>query len=149
MVIGILRQRIALVLMLRRSMKGFSFAVLLLLVVTACATKRIEVEKPVVLEHVKHDTVLVTSVAYSADTVRIKDSIVVWENGNRDFFHFELNKSVKNTADTVYINKTDTVEVPVEVVRTVEVEKKRSVPWWAVAVVLLGGLGVIGLYRRN
>lgn len=120
---------------------------------TQTVVERVEVPVPVVQEH----TIESVKIDHVRDTLIQRDSVYYWVNG--DTVRIEKWHYLQGTTNVVRVDtliKTDSVEVPVEVVRevtkTVEVEKQLS--WWqktkmglgtAMLVLLALGLGFGGL----
>lgn len=126
----------------------------MLVALTGCKTRYLEVEKPIVLEHTTthHHTDIVR------DTLLQRDSVYHYIQGDttiierwHDYYH--------TTHDTIHIDTTIIREVPVEVKVPVEVERqltkwekaKQDVGGMAIGVALVAMLAVIvwGIYKAR
>ncbi|MCM1295847.1 MAG: hypothetical protein NC311_09925 [Muribaculaceae bacterium] len=114
-------------------------AALLLLLLASC-TKTVYI--PTESAAVRTDTLAVLK--WRTDTVIDRDTVTVTQSG--DTITREVTKwrwRIKETHDTVYQSKTDTIRVrepyPVEVVK--EVERKRS--WWETFLLYATGVSII------
>jgi len=114
---------------------------------TGCTTtKKMVVEKPVVVEKVHHDTLMQTRL--KVDTCIIRDSVVVTEQGT-DRWHTRY--LLRYRTDTVYKVRVDSIPK----ITTITKEITRQVPakrkWWETALMVLGGAclgGIIMLLRK-
>ena len=114
---------------------------------TGCTTtKKMVVEKPVVVEKTHHDTIMQTRL--KVDTCIIRDSVVVTEQGT-DRWHTRY--LLRYRTDTVYKVRIDSIPK----VTTITKEITRQVPakrkWWETALMILGGAcvgGIIMLLRK-
>lgn len=114
---------------------------------TGCTTtKRMVVEKPVVVEKVHHDTIMQTKLR--VDTCIMKDSVVVTEQGT-DRWHTRY--LLRYRIDTVYKVRVDSIPkittITKEITRQVPTQRK----WWETALMILGGvcLGGIIMWLRK
>ena len=108
---------------------------------TGCTTtKRMVVEKPVVVEKTHHDTIMQTRL--KVDTCIIRDSVVVTEQGT-DRWHTRY--LLRYRTDTVYKVRVDSIPK----VTTITKEITRQVPakrkWWEIALIVMGGACVGGI----
>lgn len=107
---------------------------------TGCSTtKKMVVEKPVVVEKTRHDTLVQTRLR--VDTCIMKDSVVVTEQGTD---RWRTKYVLRVRVDTIFKSRVDTVPkvVPVKIETTREVP--RRLKWWQVALQWLGGLSLVG-----
>ena len=107
---------------------------------TGCTTtKKMVVEKPVVVEKVHHDTLVQTRLR--VDTCIMKDSVVVTELGTD---RWRTKYVMRVRTDTIFKSRVDTVPkvVPVKIETTREVPTRLK--WWQVALQWLGGLALAG-----
>ena len=114
---------------------------------TGCTTtKKMVVEKPVVVEKVHHDTLVQTRLR--VDTCIMKDSVVVTEQGT-DRWHTRY--LLRYRIDTVYKVRVDSIPnittITKEITRQVPAQRK----WWETALMVLGGvcLGGIIMWLRK
>ena len=114
---------------------------------TGCTTtKKMVVEKPVVVEKVHHDTIMQTKLR--VDTCIMKDSVVVTEQGT-DRWHTRY--LLRYRIDTVYKVNVDSIPkittITKEITRQVPAQRK----WWETALMVLGGvcLGGIIMWLRK
>ena len=109
-------------------------------------TKKMVVEKPVVVEKVHHDTLVQTRLR--VDTCIMKDSVVVTEQGT-DRWHTRY--LLRYRIDTVYKVRVDSIPnittITKEITRQVPAQRK----WWETALMVLGGvcLGGIIMWLRK
>jgi len=107
---------------------------------TGCTTtKKMVVEKPVVVEKIRHDTIMQTRLR--VDTCIMKDSVVVTEQGV-DRWHTRF--VMRYRTDTVYRSKVDTIPKVVTVTKTVTKQVSKPLKWWQKALMWLGGGCIIG-----
>ena len=129
-------------------------AILLLVALTGCKTRMIEVERPVVVEHTTthHHTDIVR------DTLLQRDSVYHYIQGDTTIIE-RWHNYYHTTHDTIHIDTTIIREVPVEVKVPVEVEKppsrwekaKQDVGGMAIGVALVAMLAAIvwGIYKAR
>jgi len=108
---------------------------------TGCTTtKKMVVEKPVVVEKTRHDTIMQTRLR--VDTCIMRDSVVVTEQGT-DRWHTRY--LLRYRIDTVYKVRVDSIPK----ITTITKEITRQVPakrkWWEIALVVLGGACIGGI----
>ena len=107
---------------------------------TGCTTtKKMVVEKPVVVEKTRHDTIMQTRL--KVDTCIMKDSVVVTQTGT-DRWHTKYVMRVRT--DTIFKSRVDTVPKLVTVTKETTMEVPRPLKWWQVALQWLGGLSLAG-----
>ncbi|MFW5572323.1 MAG: hypothetical protein ACOCNZ_02965 [Prevotella sp.] len=114
---------------------------------TGCTTtKKMVVEKPVVVEKVHHDTLVQTRL--KVDTFIMKDSVVVTELGT-DRWHTRY--LLRYRIDTVYKVRVDSIPkittITKEIIKQVSTQRK----WWETALMVMGGacLGGIIMWLRK
>lgn len=117
-------------------------AALTALLLTACRTTR-----TVTVERVTHDTLYQTQHHY--DSIYLHDSIRVSEKGDTVRIERWRTKYIERTShDTIYKARHDTIPVPYEVTKEVEVEKPLT-PWQrfrlSLANILLYTLGILAV----
>lgn len=151
---------------------GFILAALFCLLITMCSCKaqkeiqveRVEVPVPIVQEH----TIESVKIDHVRDTLIQRDSVFYYING--DTVKIEKWHYLQGTTNVVRVDtliKTDSVEVPVEVVREKVVTKveevERQLTWWqktkmglgTVFMILLvlgamfGGMMIYGKIKRR
>ena len=109
-------------------------------------TKKMVVEKPVVVEKVRHDTIMQTRL--KVDTCIMKDSVVVTEQGT-DRWHTRY--LLRYRIDTVYKVRVDSIPkittITKEITRQVPAQRKL----WETALMVMGGacLGGIIMWLRK
>lgn len=105
-----------------------------------CTTKRMVVEKPVVVEKTRHDTIMQTRLR--VDTCILRDSVVVTEQGT-DRWHTRY--LLRYRIDTVYKVRVDSI--PKITTITKEITKQVSTPgkWWETALMIMGGACIGGI----
>lgn len=111
---------------------------------TGCTTtKKMVVEKPVVVEKVHHDTLVQTRLR--VDTCIMRDSVVVTELGT-DRWHTRY--LLRYRTDTVYKVRVDSIPkittITKEITRQVPTQRK----WWETALMILGGACVGGIIMK-
>ena len=113
---------------------------------SGCTTKKMVVEKPVVVEKIHHDTIMQTRLR--VDTCIIRDSVVVTEQGT-DRWHTRY--LLRYRIDTVYKVRVDSIPkittITKEITRQVPAQRK----WWETALMILGGAchgGIIMKLRK-
>lgn len=106
-------------------------------------TKRMVVEKPVVVEKTRHDTIMQTRLR--VDTCIMKDSVVVTEQGT-DRWHTRY--LLRYRIDTVYKVRVDSIPkittITKEITRQVPTQRK----WWETALMILGGACIGGIIMK-
>lgn len=100
----------------------------------------------VTVERVRTDTLHHTTVKY--DSIHVHDSIMIRQFVQGDTVHdvrevWHTQWRTKTVHDTVHHVSCDTIPVPVEVVKTVEVEKPLS--WWQRSLMVAGGIALLFL----
>lgn len=108
-----------------------------------CTTKRMVVEKPVVVEKTRHDTIMQTRLR--VDTCILRDSVVVTEQGT-DRWHTRY--LLRYRTDTVYKVRVDSV--PKITTITKEITKQVPTPrkWWETALMIMGGACIGGIIMQ-
>ena len=110
---------------------------------TGCTTKKMVVEKPVVVEKTHHDTIMQTRLR--VDTCIMKDSVVVTEQGT-DRWHTRY--LLRYRIDTVYKVRVDSIPkittITKEITRQVPAQRK----WWETALMVLGGAYLGGIIMK-
>lgn len=117
----------------------FVTLMLVMSVVCSCTTTR-------TVERVKRDSVYVDRL--KRDSVYQRDSIYMLIKGDTVYkYEYKYLYRDKLLRDTISISKTDSIPYPVEVVKTVTVDKKLS--WWQSALLYTGAIAwivaIIGL----
>lgn len=108
---------------------------------SGCTTpKKVVVEKPVVVEKTRHDTIMQTRL--KVDTCIMKDSVVVTEQGTdrwhtRYLLRYRIDTVCKVRVDSIPKITTITKEI------TKQVPAKRK--WWETALMVMGGACVGGI----
>ena len=103
-------------------MKHLLYILLLASVCVSCRSI-----KYVPIESIKHDSVYINRIKY--DSIYHKDSIYMLVKGDTVYtYKYKYQYRDKLIRDTVNVTKRDSIPYPVEVVKTVTVEKKLS--WW-------------------
>jgi hypothetical protein len=99
--------------------------------------------KYVPIESVKHDSIYINRIKY--DSIYHKDSIYMLVKGDTVYMYkYKYQYRDKLIRDTVNVTKRDSIPYPVEVVKTVTIE--RSLSWWQTLFVWTGGIvWVIGI----
>lgn len=112
-------------------MKKLLYILLLASVCMSCRTEYVPIET------VKHDSVYINRIKY--DSIYHKDSIYMSVKGDTIYkYQYKYQYRDKLIRDTVNVTKRDSIPYPVEVVKTVTVEKKLS--WWQTLFVWTGGI---------
>ena len=111
---------------------------------SGCTTpKKVVVEKPVVVEKVRHDTIMQTRLR--VDTCIMRDSVVVTERGT-DRWHTRY--LLRYRIDTIYKVRVDSIPK----VTTITKEITRQVPaqrkWWETVLMVLGGVCLGGIIMK-
>lgn len=125
-------------------MKKLLYILLLALVCMSCRSI-----KYVPIETVKHDSIYINRIKY--DSIYHLDSVFMSVKGDTVYtYRYKYQYRDKLIRDTVNISKRDSIPYPVEVVKTVTVERKLS--WWQTTLIWTGGIawiiiiiGLIGL----
>jgi len=99
--------------------------------------------KYIPVETVKHDSVYINRIKY--DSIYHLDSIFMSVKGDTVYtYKYKYQYRDKLIRDTVNISKRDSIPYPVEVVKTVTVERKLS--WWQTTLIWTGGIAwIVGL----
>lgn len=113
--------------------------VILLLCVISCRSVQY-----VPVETVKHDSIYINKVQY--DSIYNRDSVYLERAGDTVYLYkYKYIYKYKNLTDTMYVTKTDSIQIayPVEIIK-----EKYRVPkflWWLV--ILLAGLSVPSILK--
>ena len=111
---------------------------------TGCTTtKKMVVEKPVVVEKVHHDTIMQTKLR--VDTCIIKDSVVVTEQGT-DRWHTRY--LLRYRIDTVYKVRVDSIPKITTITKEITRQVPRQRKWWETALMVLGLVCIGGLIMK-
>ena len=114
---------------------------------TGCTTtKKMVVEKPVVVKKTRHDTLVQTRLR--VDTCIMKDSVVVTEQGT-DRWHTRY--LLRYRIDTVYKVRVDSIPKITTITKEITKQVPRQRKWWETALMILGGVclgGIIMLLRK-
>ncbi|MFV0325916.1 MAG: hypothetical protein ACK5LF_16305 [Bacteroides xylanisolvens] len=102
--------------------------------------------KYVPIETIKYDSIYINRIKY--DSIYHKDSIYISVKGDTVYIYkYQYQYRDKLIRDTVSVTKRDSIPYPVEVVKTVTVEKELS--WWQSLFIWTGGItwlvGIIAL----
>ena len=112
-------------------MKRLLYILLLASVCMSCRTQYVPIET------VKHDSVYINRIKY--DSIYHKDSIYILIKGDTVYkYQYKYQYRDKIIRDTVNVTKRDSIPYPVEVVKTVTVEKKLS--WLQTTLIWTGGI---------
>ncbi len=112
-------------------MKRLLYILLLASVCMSCRTQYVPIET------VKHDSVYINRIKY--DSIYHKDSIYILIKGDTVYkYQYKYQYRDKLIRDTVNVTKRDSIPYPVEVVKTVTVEKKLS--WLQTTLIWTGGI---------
>lgn len=118
--------------------------VLLIMSVCSCHTVRY-----VPVETVKHDSLYLSTV--STDSVYIKDSVLIMKGDTVTEYRWRYIYKYKDRIDTVYVNRTDSVQVPYPVERKLSKwqQFRMDVGGYAVVAVVVLVFAIVGcsLYR--
>ncbi len=113
-------------------MKKLLYIILLAVVCMSCRSI-----KYVPIESIKHDSVYINRIKY--DSIYHKDSIYMLVKGDTVYtYKYKYQYRDKLIRDTVNVTKRDSVPYPVEVVKTVTVEKELS--WWQTLFIWSGSI---------
>ena len=114
---------------------------------TGCTTtKKMVVEKPVVVEKTHHDTIVQTRLR--VDTCIMKDSVVVTEQGT-DRWHTRY--LLRYRTDTVDKVRVDSIPKITTITKEITKQVPRQRKWWETVLMILGGAcigGIIMLLRK-
>ena len=112
-------------------MKRLLYILLLASVCMSCRTQYVPIET------VKHDSVYINRIKYAS--IYHKDSIYILIKGATVYkYQYKYQYRDKLIRDTVNVTKRDSIPYPVEVVKTVTVEKKLS--WLQTTLIWTGGI---------
>ena len=118
--------------------------VLLIMSVCSCHTVRY-----VPVEAVKHDSLYLSTV--STDSVYIKDSVLIMKGDTVTEYRWRYIYKYKDRIDTVYVNRTDSVQVPYPVEKKLSKwqQFRMDVGGYAVVAVVVLVFAIVGcsLYR--
>ena len=118
--------------------------VLLIMSVCSCHTVRY-----VPVETVKHDSLYLSTV--STDSVYIKDSVLIMKGDTVTEYRWRYIYKYKDRIDTVYVNRTDSVQVPYPVEKKLSKwqQFRMDVGGYAVVAVVVLVFAIVGysLYR--
>ena len=103
-------------------------------------TKKMVVEKPVVVEKVHHDTLVQTRL--KVDTCIMKDSVVVTEQGT-DRWHTRY--LLRYRIDTVYKVRVDSIPKITTITKEITKQVPAKRKWWETALMVMGGACVGGI----
>ena len=117
----------------------FVTLMLVMSIVCSCTTTK-------TVERVKRDSVYIDRL--KRDSIYQRDSIYMLIKGDTVYkYEYKYRYRDKLLRDTISISKTDSIPYPVEVVKTVTVDKKLS--WWQSALLYTGAIAwivaIIGL----
>lgn len=107
---------------------------ILVVFLAGCKTSRTVVEVPKILYRTHTDTIYKT--AYRADTIRQTDSIIIRQNGTDRVRYISI---TTHRVDTIRQTIRDTIERPVTVQKTVEVNKPHRPKWYEGLLQWIGG----------
>lgn len=108
---------------------------------SGCTTpKKVVVEKPVVVEKTRHDTIMQTRL--KVDTCIMKDSVVVTEQGT-DRWHTRY--LLRYRIDTVYKVRVDSIPKITTITKEITKQVPAKRKWWETALMVLGGACVGGV----
>ena len=106
-------------------------------------TKKMVVEKPVVVKKVRHDTIMQTRL--KVDTCIMKDSVVVTEQGT-DRWHTRY--LLRYRIDTVYKVRVDSIPKITTITKEITRQVPRQRKWWETALMVMGGACVGGIIMK-
>lgn len=102
-------------------MKRLLGLIVLIVLLSGCKTRYIP------MNTVKHDSVYINRIKY--DSIYHKDSIYMLVKGDTVYMYkYKYQYRDKLIRDTVNVTRRDSIPYPIEVVKTITVEKKLS--WW-------------------
>ena len=108
---------------------------------SGCTTpKKVVMEKPVVVEKTRHDTIMQTRL--KVDTCIMKDSVVVTEQGT-DRWHTRY--LLRYRIDTVYKVRVDSIPKITTITKEITKQVPAKRKWWETALMVLGGACVGGV----
>ena len=108
---------------------------------SGCTTpKKVVVEKPVVVEKTRHDTIMQTRL--KVDTCIMKDSVVVTEQGT-DRWHTRY--LLRYRIDTVYKVRVDSIPKITTITKEITKQVPAKRKWWETALMVMGGACVGGI----
>ena len=108
---------------------------------SGCTTqKKVVVEKPVVVEKTRHDTIMQTRL--KVDTCIMKDSVVVTEQGT-DRWHTRY--LLRYRIDTVYKVRVDSIPKITTITKEITKQVPAKRKWWETALMVIGGACVGGI----
>lgn len=111
---------------------------------SGCTTpKKVVVEKPVVVEKTRHDTIMQTRL--KVDTCIMKDSVVVTEQGT-DRWHTRY--LLRYRVDTVYKVRVDSIPKITTITKEITRQVPRQRKWWETALMVMGGACVGGIIMK-
>ena len=111
---------------------------------SGCTTpKEVVVEKPVVVEKTRHDTIMQTRL--KVDTCIMKDSVVVTEQGT-DRWHTRY--LLRYRIDTVYKVRVDSIPKITTITKEITKQVPAKRKWWETALMVMGGACVGGIIMK-
>ena len=111
---------------------------------SGCTTpKKVVVEKPVVVEKTRHDTIMQTRLR--VDTCIMKDSVVVTQLGT-DRWHTRY--LLRYRIDTVYKVRVDSIPKITTITKEITKQVPTQRKWWETALMVLGGACVGGIIMK-
>ena len=110
---------------------------------TGCTTKKMVVEKPVVVEKTHHDTIMQTRLR--VDTCIMKDSVVVTQTGT-DRWHTRY--LLRYRMDTVYKVRVDSIPKITTITKEITKQVSKQRKWWETALMVLGGACIGGIIMK-
>ena len=110
---------------------------------SGCTTKKMVVEKPVVVEKTHHDTIMQTRLM--VDTCILSDSVVVTEQGT-DRWHTRY--LLRYRIDTVYKVRVDSIPKITTITKEITRQVPRQRKWWETALMILGGACLGGIIMK-
>ena len=111
---------------------------------SGCTTpKKVVVEKPVVVEKTRHDTIMQTRLR--VDTCIMKDSVVVTQLGT-DRWHTRY--LLRYRTDTVYKVRVDSIPKITTITKEITKQVPTQRKWWETALMVLGGACVGGIIMK-
>lgn len=115
--------------------------VLLIMSVCSCHTVRY-----VPVETVKHDSLYLSTV--STDSVYIKDSVLIMKGDTVTEYRWRYIYKYKDRIDTVYVNRTDSVQVPYPVEKKLSKwqQFRMDVGGYAVVTVVVLVFAIVGYF---
>lgn len=110
---------------------------------SGCTTKKMVVEKPVVVEKTHHDTIMQTRLM--VDTCILSDSVVVTEQGT-DRWHTRY--LLRYRIDTLYKVRVDSIPKITTITKEITRQVPRQRKWWETALMILGGACLGGIIMK-